>query len=88
MYRDAVSSEATYSIMEAALILNKTTEQVELLIKSGRLGFAMTNGGIVINNNHLTNYYLGNPVRTIPEYKPEGPRRKPRKWMVKAKTKR
>ena len=88
MYIDRSSHESTYTIKEVALMLSKSPDEVEYMIKSERLGFDITHAGITISNNHVANYFLGSPIKKKPEYKSEGPKRKRRKWYPKARTKR
>jgi hypothetical protein len=88
MYKDRYSSETTYSLKEAGIVLGKSHEEIELLIRSKKLGFQMTDHGPVISNRHISGYLLGEKPQTLPNYKPEGPKKKPRKHYPKARTKR
>jgi hypothetical protein len=52
------------------------------------LGFEMSEYGPVVTNSHISRYYLGQKPMPMPEYKPEGVKRKPRKQYPKARSRR
>jgi hypothetical protein len=88
MYKNEYNNEMTYSLKEAGIVLNKSYEEIEMLIKSQKLGFQMTDHGPVISNRSISGFLLGEKPRYSPDYKPESPRKKPRKHYAKARTKR
>ena len=88
MYKNPYTSEQTYSLDEVAHILAKSRTDIEGLIRQKRLGFEMSDYGPVLTNTHLISFYLGQKPSSLPEFKPEGVRRKPRKYYPKARTRR
>ena len=88
MYKNSYTSEQTYTLDEAAHILAKSRADIEGLIRQQRLGFEMSEYGPVITNSHISRYYLGQKPISMPEYKPEGIKRKPRKQYPKARSRR
>jgi len=88
MYINPSSSERTYTLDEAAQLLGRSRETIESLIRNEVLGFEVGQFGPVITNHNLADFYLGRKPMKKPDYKPEKPKRKKPKYLVKAKTKR
>ena len=88
MYKNLLTGEMTYTLGEAAVILNKSVQEIEMLIKGKRLGFQMSDFGPVISNRHISGYLLGETPFEQPEYRIGGAQKKPRKRYPKPRTRR
>jgi hypothetical protein len=80
--------KSSYSLDETAEILSRSREDIESLIRQRRIGFEMREHSLVITERQIADFYLGNKPRSLPEYKPEGCRKKSRKRYVKSRTRR
>ena len=88
MYKNPYSSEQTYTLDEAAHVMSKSRADIEGLIRQKRLGFEMSDYGPVISNRQIASYYLGERPRSMPDYQPEGVKKKSRKRYPKARSRR
>jgi hypothetical protein len=88
MHKNPYNNEMTYSIKETAIVLGKSYEEVELLIKGKKLGFEMTDHGPAISNRHIVGYFLGEKPYFEPDYLPEKLRKKSRKIYPRARNRR
>ena len=86
--KQTYGSKDSYTVIEAAKEMKMTVEKVQGLISGGFLGFKAGINGPVISASAMNSYYLGHKPRSEPEYKPQKPRRKPRKIYPKARSRR
>ena len=82
------TGDSLYSLTQVAEQLGKSVGEIELLIRTEKLGFVLTDFGPLISNTHMGDYLLGKKPKFMKDYEPEGPRRKARKWYPKARTHR